>query len=229
MYFEIVVLNHVCWLGNLKRFFSVRLFESMKVNNFFLNVPFCKLPLTHELHKSPVSLIIFFLYRAWHELWKTHQKRMKGISLCVKSYFKWINILTDGGKERVRGREGSWWREKRIIVCFCTERVLFFGAAERQSLLSGVYQWDRSSEITHPDSRPQTCRRRLTQDYLPDLTWNCVDCQPQHWEICTIVGVCALCVISQKTCSGCIWSLSALRPRFVERETSQLHRSREGG
>lgn len=64
MYFEIVVLNHVCWLGNLKRFFSVRLFESMKVNNFFLNVPFCKLPLTHELHKSPVSLIIFFLYRA---------------------------------------------------------------------------------------------------------------------------------------------------------------------
>ena len=134
----------------------------------------------------------FYKWRAWRELWQTLQKRMKGVSLCVKSYFKWINILTDGGKERVRGREGSWWREKRIIVCFCAERVLFFGAAERQSLLSGVYQWDRSSEITHPDSRPQTCWRRLTQDYLPNLTWNCVDCQPQHWEIC----LCILCDIA---------------------------------
>lgn len=58
--------------------------------------------------------------------------------------------------ERVGGTEGSGWREKRIIVSFYSERVLFFGAAERRSLLSGVYQWDRSSEITHPDSRPRT-------------------------------------------------------------------------
>lgn len=46
-------------------------------------------------------------------------------------------------------------KKKRLTVSFCSERVLFFGAAERHPLLSGVYQWAWTSEITHPDSRPQ--------------------------------------------------------------------------
>lgn len=70
---------------------------------------------------------------------------------------------------RVRGREGRGWGEKRIIVCFCSERVLFFGAAERRPLLRRVYQWDRSSEITHPDSRPQTWSPQAAGGGLPKI------------------------------------------------------------
>lgn len=69
----------------------------------------------------------------------------------------------------MRGREASGWREKRIIVCFCSERVLFFGAAERRPLFDRVYQWDRSSEITRPDSRPQTWSPRAAGGGLLEI------------------------------------------------------------
>lgn len=96
-------------------------------------------------------------------------KGIKEVSLRVK--FKWINILTGDREETgLRELEG----EKRIIVCFCSERVLFFGSAERQPLLSGGTGHLRSHilivalrpELHEP---PEEAYPRLS----PRFTWNC--------------------------------------------------------